>query len=229
MNNEIQYLRWGLPGIIFISVVFVYWLLHSSFSIDIFIGENAIGVAVLAGIVGLSIPVGCLIYQIYFVFRWWIKNDVDLITQTLNGDNDFDQTQFDFYQTYKPSLFKSLQFITFKEHQIKWPTIESYWYLKITKKSEAMRLLDRYEHLLNTFHSLGAIITAIIIGNLFSTLLFFLLLLSQPTTEWWKGLVIALLWVIIIIFVYLNRVYVRYNLTVFHNYVLRGTKNDGCS
>lgn len=214
MGSDNQYLRWGLPGIIFLFVFVCYWILSESFSLNYFIGDDSLGLAFLAAIIGISIPLGCIIYQLYFTFRWWVMSADKLIKQTTENINVFNERYLNRYEHYKPKVVRKMQG--------KWPIIESYWYKKVGDNIDKYRLhLDRYEHLLTLYHSLGAIITSIILGHIMCALVFFVFMGYTFCDNWKMGMCIILIWTVIIISLILNRIYIRHNLTVFHNYILR--------
>lgn len=212
MDRDNQFLRWGLPGSIFCLVILSYWPLHSSFSIEIIIGEKSIGAWLFAAVIGLSIPIGFLIYQIYFFFRWWFKDDYDLINQTIDGIEDIELKLQD---KGKKSFFKPSIQVRY------WPFIEAYWYKELVKKDTEI-LISRYQHLISTFHALGASIASIILGNISSALLYFLYLDSSIIWErFFQGLTVFLIWLLILSSFYFNRLFVRKNSIVFQNQILR--------
>jgi len=226
LDRDSQFLRWGLPGSIYCMVILSYWSVHSSFSIELFIGEDAISAWLIAAVAGLSIPIGFVIYQIYFVFRWWRKDDLDLIKQTLSGlDKSIINSQrFDLDGD-------RLAILTPKYQARKWPLIESYWYKQTVINHNVVHpelIITRYQHLINTFHALGATMAAIIIGHVSSIIIFFIFLDSKLL---WgkillKGIIIVIIWILIWWFFHVNRTYVRYNSIVFQNQMLFGLQKD---
>ncbi|WP_309089920.1 hypothetical protein [Domibacillus sp.] len=75
MNSEFQIIRWGIPGWLFFLTVLVFKLTEKGFSI-ISMANSFSSPGVLAGLTALfvasGVPIGYIIYQIYFAFKWTI-------------------------------------------------------------------------------------------------------------------------------------------------------------
>jgi hypothetical protein len=76
MNSEFQVLRWGIPGWIFIATFFVFKLAAVNFQIEEItkpFGQNPGAIAGIGALfVALGVPIGYVLYQIYFCLKWTI-------------------------------------------------------------------------------------------------------------------------------------------------------------
>lgn len=74
MNTEFQIFRWGIPGWVFLMTYTIYVMAIHKFELNAlmqyFGGQPTILAGVAAFFIALGVPLGYLIYQIYFWFKW---------------------------------------------------------------------------------------------------------------------------------------------------------------
>jgi hypothetical protein len=73
MNSEFQIIRWGIPGWISLLTYFSFKMAVYDFKLSAFIKsfENPTALTGVAALfVALGVPLGYLIYQVYFWFKW---------------------------------------------------------------------------------------------------------------------------------------------------------------
>lgn len=210
--NDNQYMRWGLPGVVFLFVVFSFWTITPGYDLKVF-SDSAL-VSALAIIIGAGIPIGYIIYQVYFAVVWWtLPNEIARLTikdvpdaPELEGD--------DFGHKYM------------KLQRKQWPHVENFWYKRIYDLGydKAGFFRERHYHLLSIFHSLGSTITAIILGNFSSFILFRFILKYTAPINWWYLIGLVGFWMATAYIFFINRRYLRYNILCFQNYVLKNIK-----
>lgn len=89
MSFETKYLiRWGIPGWVFIFWLFFYF----SFTQNNY-SEFVKNVPLLISLIVAGVPLGYLIYQIYFVFFWSIRTKDSLNKFKTSLETNFLQTQ----------------------------------------------------------------------------------------------------------------------------------------
>lgn len=154
--DEKYFIRWGIPGWVFILfVILIYLALYPeiiSFNPNFL---EILGFFVSAGFIG--VPIGYLFHQIYFSINWLtgsrtFENSIDLIEKKelikgcCWGKNSFE----DYYR------------------------FEYFWERELLKISSDKRdyIVERYRYFLNTKHALGALCISLV-----STLLFFIVML----------------------------------------------------
>ncbi|MET3658152.1 hypothetical protein [Sporosarcina psychrophila] len=95
-NSEMQIIRWGIPGWITVFTYSVLVLSINDYDIYRYANENNLNGVYLAGLAGLfvaaGVPLGYLVYQIYFSFKWRFMEN-DKISKALEGLKLFDDLQ----------------------------------------------------------------------------------------------------------------------------------------
>jgi hypothetical protein len=148
MNIETKYfLRWGIPGWVFILLVSImgYLIFHTNIKMDEVNLIDFLGLLVSAGFVG--VPVGYLFHQIYFSYNWLgngriFDKAVELVEdkEKIKGNCWGQNGHLDYFR------------------------LEHVWQKELVKlQSDEKRtyLTERYRHLLTTIHGLGALWVAL--------------------------------------------------------------------
>lgn len=151
MNFQVKYLiRWGIPGwiVLFLLVVLIYVSAPES-SVEVLLSNPLQNLGLLVGLSGIGIPIGHLIYQIYFGMEWVTKKylRINLITDQIEGYKRKHKDDTDEYM-YLEYVWQSA--------------------LCTLDKDQRDYLSQRYSHMLSTKHSLGALIIGISIGGILS-------------------------------------------------------------
>ncbi|MHA0856450.1 BA5345 family protein [Paenibacillus sp. CMAA1364] len=160
MNTEFQVLRWGIPGWLFLLTIALFRFSIYEFKISeiVRLFENPSALAGIAALfVAIGVPIGYIIYQIYFFFKWNFGNS---------------------------KIYLSIKEITYLEKEIKrrkkknsnddWKIIEDYTdYLMsvvaFRKKISSDDLKRRYDWIssrTSRIHGLGASTWSIVLGLL---------------------------------------------------------------
>lgn len=96
-NSDLQIFRWGIPGWITVFTYSILVLSLNNFDIYTYTNKNNLNGANMAGMAALfvaaGVPLGYLVYQIYFGFKWTFMKK-DKITTTLKGVNLYDGYRF---------------------------------------------------------------------------------------------------------------------------------------
>jgi len=211
--SENQYLRWGIPGWIFIIVIVSYWVVTPDFNLDIITKINFVGP--VAFIVGAGIPLGFGLYQIYFGVDWWFKKN-KLAESILEGvKNGPDLTL--------PPLSQCGYGKFMKSQRKNLPLVENAWHDKLFDiENDSLResIQNRHNSLLLILHSLRVTVGAIIFG-IFSSLTVFKLVRGYIVSNWVIISMITCFWLIAVITCYLNQKYVQYNIISFQNFIFK--------
>lgn len=187
--SENQFLRWGIPGWIFILVVVSYWLLTPSFVLQEIVKKDYNLVAPVTFILGAGIPIGFIIYQFYFQLDWLFHRRLKVAEKLLKDVKDVPVVEVYNYSVYK-----------FQEDiQI----VEYLWNKKIFNLgTDADFLKERHRHMISVLHSLGAWVCQDFCVNSINRYLnrfhppnwniFFVanrvkgVRRSEPLTRWWR-------------------------------------------
>lgn len=156
MNSEFQIIRWGIPGWIFFMTIIFFKLTVIDFDIVLAIGSFS-NPAVVAGIaaffVALGVPLGYVLFQIYYAAKWKTINP-KVVRLACDGITE-------------------LKSLTRGKKGLKlWYTIEGYYdrlmtVKSINKKVSYEDLKRRYESFTNRtsrIHGLGASVLGMITG-----------------------------------------------------------------
>lgn len=164
MNFETKYLiRWGIPGWVFIFWLFFYF----SFTQNDY-SEFIKNVPLLISLIVAGVPLGYLIYQVYFVCFWSFRTK-DSLNRFRTELGDKFSTDANFGKLYE-NRNKDYYYL------------EHVWYSMLLEQDEGVRayLEGRYRHLLSTIHGVGTLFVSTT-GSLM--LIFFLLVRSLITGE----------------------------------------------
>ncbi|MFF2500187.1 hypothetical protein [Peribacillus sp. NPDC058075] len=85
MNSEFQVIRWGIPGWIFFMTVLIFKLSVVGYDLMSIVNKftNPAAVAGLAAFtVGLGVPLGYILYQVYYGFKWRIMKTKTVLIAT---------------------------------------------------------------------------------------------------------------------------------------------------
>lgn len=162
MNSEMQVLRWGIPGWITILTYLVLVLSINRFDVLKYASDNSLENGYLAGLaamlLAIGIPLGYIVYQIYFFAKWkWPKRNFDKIFSGI-----------DIYEKIRK-----------KNVNITWTLIERTADAYITKFAQSenyqdvMRRYSSFKSRTDRVHGLGASIWGIILSWLLFVLLHF--------------------------------------------------------
>ncbi|MDM5326828.1 hypothetical protein [Neobacillus sp. CF12] len=156
MNSEFQIMRWGIPGWIFFMTIFIFKLTVVQFDVVTLLNSFS-NPAVVAGFAAffaaLGVPLGYVLYQVYYGLKWWtIKTKT--VTLATEGIDEINQQLYD------------------KSGLELWYTIEGYFDTLMTigthdKKLSYKDLVRRYNSFSNRtsrIHGLGASVLAMIAG-----------------------------------------------------------------
>lgn len=96
-NSDLQIFRWGIPGWITVFTYSILVLSLNNFDIYTYTNENNLNGANMAGMAALfvaaGVPLGYIVYQIYFGIKWKFMKK-DKITQALKGVSLYDNIKF---------------------------------------------------------------------------------------------------------------------------------------
>lgn len=95
MNSEFQIIRWGIPGWLFFLTALIFKLTEKDFNI-ISMANSFSSPGILAGLTALfvasGVPIGYIIYQIYFAFKWkFMKRKT--VMKAVEGVQDFNEAR----------------------------------------------------------------------------------------------------------------------------------------
>lgn len=161
MPSDRQFLRYGVPG--WVATLFFFFLLATAdmFSVDMTIfgralrfGQTIEGTLLLAG---AGIPLGYIIYQVYFLFRWsgelkWPRDvPKDVVERTIS---DIPEHRLTSGNSWRRELWNT------DDYQRRWNYLEGLWREKVTTP----QICTRADELMDTFHALGACMWACILS-----------------------------------------------------------------
>jgi hypothetical protein len=141
MNFETKYLiRWGIPGWIFIFWLFFYFIFTKSNDVEVM--KN---LPLLVSLVVLGVPLGYLIYQIYFAWFWTfrIKNSLSEFRMNLGERFSSDHSFGIIHENRNKDYFY----------------LEHVWHSMLLEQEEEVRtyIEARYRYLLRTVHGIGTL------------------------------------------------------------------------
>lgn len=205
--GESQFLRYGFPGWTLILVILSYWLLTPDFNMGMLTDKNidlAVPVAFLAAI---GVPIGYIIYQVYFALDWFTTHKLYKVSKSILGVNYINGT-------YK--MFG----ITRQQREIQ--KLEEAWLNKLLEKNEtALQLVkDEFTGMRKMLHSLGASIVSVISGHIISFVFFFGFFKYRYIEDWYQFLFVAFLWFLVFIAALYNRHYTQYNIICYQRKIL---------
>lgn len=195
MDSARQIVRWALPG----WMMLLFWMvfititatLHES-KVSLYWETLSYTQALLVPLGAAAIPMGFIIYQIYYWVYWYVpipsiarKNFADPVDrgrEILSGvrrqvdfkivfDNPLVETESTAFSKpipWIPFSFKSVKTMTL--YRKNWHLAESAWYLALSDeryKNTAEFLEKRNQFLGDIYHSLGACYNALFIAYLF--------------------------------------------------------------
>ncbi len=189
-SDQSKYLRWGIPGWMMFISFFGFLLIDVLFSQEsnknefyIFITQTAQQTvefsSVSAAVVGLliaaaGIPLGFLIYQVYFYIRWTSPFSRDGlfppfvvgrwrdIERTLAGISD---SQITGQELWRRDWIAEPQYTN--DHGVRWRYVENFFIENIQKINidpSGGGLYIRYRYLLDLLHTLGAGLFGLYLG-----------------------------------------------------------------
>ncbi len=159
MNSEFQIIRWGIPGWTFFMTVLLFKLTILDFELSSLLKsfENpALMAGIAAFFVALGVPLGYVLYQVYYAFKWrTIKAEIVLL-----ATKDI------------PELASIL---CNKSGLELWYTIEGFYDSLMTKETYKKKLVyedlvrrnDSFSNRTSRIHGLGASALAMFTGFLF--------------------------------------------------------------
>ncbi len=208
-TNEMKgfdtFLRWGIPGwTTFISfIIFVasdYLSANDSTMFHVInkaLSAEGLWQTLMAGwlIVGAGIPLGFIIYQIYFYLRWNSPVSRDgLLPPFIVGRNaelldtvrDLTPNDLTFSESWRLKLYND------EDHKAKWYYLARLITDALTDEQEPDIIYGRHSYLMNMLHSLGASHVGLIIG--FFAYLLFKWRLGQAEL-WWAVVAVVIVFI----------------------------------
>ncbi len=177
MNSEFQILRWGIPGWVFLATFTVFKLAAVNYQLDVFLRAISDNPAAITGVsaffVALGVPIGYLIYQIYFWLKWTFAGKrmylavigIRVLERTLSMKNKRDDWKLvERHFDHMMSVVAAKKEINLEDLARRYE-----WYSSRTSRT----------------HGLGSSIIAMILG------LIIFILLSIGTEQNWYYLIIA--------------------------------------
>jgi hypothetical protein len=193
MKEPLQLIRWGIPGTVFFGVIFFLNVLvqipplsapplfHYIKAHGFFEGHALIGVA--AFLIGASIPVGFIIYQLYYFWFWYGQPTTRRRPDKL-WDEEFAKKLFNHYRriwhlnTIIEEEIRSLQRrgplrrwrAKVRRNQYEWAVLS----LIIKEPSRVHSSVQDLVLLDDIFHGLGASCAAMFLGSIIFVMLWFM-------------------------------------------------------
>jgi hypothetical protein len=220
MPSDRQFLRYGVPG--WVATLFFFFLLATAgmFSVDMTtfggalrFGQTIEGTLLLAG---AGIPLGYIIYQVYFLFRWsgelkWLRDvPKDVVERTIS---DIPERRLTSGNSWRQELWSR------NDYRGRWNYLEGLWREKVTTP----QICTRADELMDTFHALGACMWACIL----SLALYFLYSLHVAglrhlLSDWIPRLLIPTTIACVVVWVIRkNRLWAENRVIDFYNYFLK--------
>lgn len=181
MKSDSQFIRWGIPGWM-VAVSFITFMVLDYFSANdlttfnainnISLDTQAIWWLVFAGflVAGAGIPLGFLIYQIYFYFRWVSPVSKDgLLPPLINGRmtemndslKDLDPVKLGLKSKWREKLITAS-----KDHRSIWHYISPFLHEIFLELDKDNVLHNHINYLKETMHSVGASYLGVTFGYL---------------------------------------------------------------
>jgi hypothetical protein len=243
-NDASQILRWGTPGWVCILALLLFTLIDGLFSVllgektILFLriiesGKDSLGVAAL--VAGAGVPIGYLLYQIYFYIRWNWPFAAKGILFLHGRERDISETivgvpidRLSMSEIWRKEYIDSAgAFLDGRvaDHKKAWYFLESL-FLDYSSTSDAARLLyDRSRYLLDILHALGTGMFALICGGiLYVAAILYLNWWGQIQNAWHLPLALSanLTLCIVLLWVFqANRDNTRAQIISLQNYLLR--------
>lgn len=211
--------RWSLPGWVFWLTLALPHVLsvnplvdHHSGWLQLFsqTGAGSFLASVSAMLLAVSIPIGFIIYQFYFLYYWIVGDRSDWGSWT----------EIPIATARETSVADEVRRLAKTSTHEAWFAVEQRWYtLLATESRDAINLLAaRTSRLFDLYHALGAIEAALSLGTLANAFS----VGSWPVFWQWGVLVPYAVIVASVSFaVAKNRSYTRKNLVQFQNNVMR--------
>ncbi|MCK0471406.1 hypothetical protein [Halalkalibacter sp. APA_J-10(15)] len=224
MNFDTKYLiRWGIPGwtlLIIVATMYTFnnldQVLKSSENIDII---SLAGLLLSAGFIG--VPIGYLCHQFYFSVNWIFRFDVVITLFYFmkirllrkNATEDSINLIKEEYRHKVQDGFKPYNHSGYYH-------FEATWHEELIKLDADKRnyIAERYRHYLNTIHSLGALLSSLIIALLIN--LIFVLKVKEISNLGYASWTLLLLNCYLIVAVFAGFRYYSNNLIYFQAHML---------
>ena len=199
--NFARFARWAIPGWVAIALLLVFLVIDYKFApnsrniIKCLYGNRFISLniqdalSVIVLLVVLSIPLGFIIYQIYYYFRWNSPFSRDGSNPFFNSPGRLRETNFvlvdfsDKSALYSNSLGTDewrkewIKHILFAiNHKFRWRYIELLFYDTIFSMNNGRQWLYRYRYRQEILHTLGTVSVSVAIS-------FVVYLLAKMSTE----------------------------------------------
>ncbi len=199
--NFARFARWAIPGWVAIALLLVFLVIDYKFApnsrniIKCLYGNRFISLniqdalSVIVLLVVLSIPLGFIIYQIYYYFRWNSPFSRDGSNPFFNSPGRLRETNFvlvdfpDKSALYSNSLGTDewrkewIKHILFAiNHKFRWRYIELLFYDTIFSMNNGRQWLYRYRYRQEILHTLGTVSVSVVIS-------FVVYLLAKMSTE----------------------------------------------
>jgi hypothetical protein len=145
MKFESKYLiRWGIPGWVFILwMSFIILYAYPDYATKLFEHDPTKLLGIFVTFIGLGVPVGYLIHQIYFSLMWYIKN------KELHG----------ILKHIQKSKKENMSVDEVTDHHERYFLIEHKWHMEMAMLNKDSRnyLNERFSYLLSTTHGFGVL------------------------------------------------------------------------
>ncbi len=203
MENEdlTRLARWVIPGWVAIALLIVFFAIDYEFSpngrnvFKCLYGNNirTLGIqdtlSIIALLAALSVPLGFIIYQMYYYLRWNSPFSRDGSTPFFNSPGRMRESNFVLVDFSDKSVLDSdslgsdewskawREHVLFAiNHKFRWQYIELLFYDIIFRMSNGRQWLHRYRYRQEILHTLGAASVSVVIS-------FFVYLLAKMSTE----------------------------------------------
>lgn len=198
------------------------------------VGSIVVGV----GVVGAGVPVGFVLYQIYFFWRWiWgipsaEKERIKDIRKTLEGIPDKSKLSWSReYLVSSKAFNEHLTDVIDKMYKEAWYCLEIILADFAAEDKKAKIMYERSLHLFDLFHALGTNMWAVIFGFVLYLLAKMYYLINSVPFQLDRIDIFAIIvtlflgWLLFMVF-YSNWNNVRYHIISLHNYLLRKLINE---
>jgi len=193
-NSDLQIFRWGIPGWITIFTYSILVLSLNKFDIYNYATENNLNGANMAGMAALfvaaGVPLGYIVYQIYFGFKWKFMKK-DKISKALDGVNLYKMINFEAKNPWEDRKHAERSF-------------DAYLTLFLSKEVKYEDVIRRYNSLksrTDRVHGMGATICGMFISLVAFILIHIFLFeipIYQNKTFWVTTVFLIFIWFIII-------------------------------
>lgn len=206
--GENQFIRYAIPGWLFVLVIVSYWTITPIFDISVIVNKDNNLVPPLTFILGAGVPIGFIIYQFYFSTDWLFHKYFKVADNILHQVNDVNYPSNHMFK----EIWKAQ-----KEIQ----KVEYAWNKKMKQLGDSADFFNnRLRYMIIVLHSLGASFFSILLGNIAAFVFFYFIMHINSISnhlEFWS---VVFIWTIILVVLFINRYYTQYNIISYQNSIL---------